>query len=458
MNHTKVEDRHEIDRTVQRVKQERAAAVRHASSKHLPIVSRVVTNENGFLSLRAEWNALVDQSPVHIYQTFDWQWFWWKHYGGSNTLHIVTFHKGDRVIGIVPMFVQPYILFGKILYKRLRMIGCGVDSKSNVGLPSEYGPSDYLDVIVLPEYAQEVADLFASYVTLSGDVFDEVQFSNAPQNGFLQKYFVSPFETKGLECTIHHNDSCPYLSMPHTAADFMDRLRPSTRYRVRQSKKEFSQKPPFGVESVVYRSTLDQAFTDLIFLHQIRWNRLGYAGLFSDQRFGAFQRDVLHSFYEQGLLWFKTVRMGGIRTAARLGFFFKGRMYDYLSGFDESLPGAKKRPSLALLVAMIEDAIENDAAAVDFLRGNEAYKFEMTNESTRNAEIRIFNSGRFVRLRRMLYRLFRILGHIVRRCADEWKLLTVQKNIHGGGAFIFSYVKFVLFRLKAKIFPQTATA
>ncbi|MBI2428668.1 MAG: GNAT family N-acetyltransferase [Ignavibacteriales bacterium] len=387
MNHTKIETRPEIDRPVHKAKLNRDAAARDEKTRQTPLVSRVISNENGFLSLRAEWNSLVDHSPVHIYQTFDWQWFWWKHYGANNTLHIVTFRSDDRLVGIIPMFVQPYTVFGKTLYKRLRMIGCGVDSKNNVGLPSEYGPSDYLDVIVLPEYASEIAELFASYVMLSGDAFDEVQFSNVPQRGFLQEYFVSPFEAKGFELTLHSNDNCPYLSMPPSAADFLDRLRPSTRYRVRQSKKEFIQNPPFGLESVVYRSTLDQAFTDLMHLHQIRWNRLGYAGLFSDPRFTAFQKDVLHSFYEQGLLWFKAVRMGGIRTAARLGFFFKGRMYDYLSGFDETLPGAKKRPSLALLISMIEDAIEKDAGTVDFLRGNEAYKFEMTRESTRNTEI-----------------------------------------------------------------------
>ena len=458
MNHTKLETQPIVDRTVHKRKQDRTTTVRHNKTKRTPLVCQVITDEVGFLSIRAEWNSLVDQSPVHIYQMFDWQWFWWKHYGTNNTLHIMTFRSDDHLVGIIPMFVQPYTIFGKTLYRRLRMIGCGVDARSSIGLPSEYGPSDYLDVIVLPEYGSEVADQFASYVMLSSGVFDEVHFSNVPQKGLLHQYFVRPFEAKELKLTMQHSDSCPYVTMPASAADFLDRLRPSTRYRVRQSKKEFNQNPPYGLESIVFRTTLDKAFTDLMYLHQIRWNRLGYAGLFSDSRFGAFQRDLLHSFYEQGLLWFKAVRMGGVRTAARLGFYFKGRMYDYLSGFDETLPGAKKRPSLALLVAMIEDAIGKDASVVDLLRGNEAYKFEMTYESTRNAEIKIFSSGSNISIRRMFYRLFRTLGRAVRRCADEWKLLSVQKKIHGSGTFIFSYAKFVSFRLKTKLFPQTVTA
>ncbi|MEW5798541.1 MAG: GNAT family N-acetyltransferase [Bacteroidota bacterium] len=458
MNTTKIELHPVIEHAAHKERQNRATAVHRHKPKHAPLVCQIISDEIGFLSLRAEWNTLVEQAPVHIYQTFDWQWFWWKHYGANNTLHLMTFRSGDRLIGIIPMFVQTYTLFGKVLYKRLRMIGCGVDARSNIGLPSEYGPSDYLDVIVLPEFATEIAEQFASYVIVSSDLFDEVQFSNVPENGLLQQYFTAVFDAKRMKLSLRHNDTCPFVTMPASADDFIERLRPSTRYRVRQSKKEFNRNSPFGLESIVYRSLLDQAFKDLMYLHQIRWNRLGYAGLFSDSRFGAFQRDVIHSFYEQGQLWFKAVRMGGIRTAARLGFFFKGRMYDYLSGFDETLPGAKKRPSLALLIAMIEDAIAKDASVVDLLRGNEAYKSEMTYESTRNAEILIFNSGRYITLRRMIYQLLRLLGHLVRRCADEWKLLSVQKNIHGGVTFIFSYAKFVFFRLKSKIFPQTAGA
>lgn len=445
-----------IERTAHTGKQNRAAAVRKDKPKQTLLDRRVISDEIGFLSLRTEWNALVDESPVHVYQTFDWQWFWWKHYGADNTLHIITFRSGDRLVGIIPMFVQPYTFFGKTLYTRLRMIGCGVDARSSIGLPSEYGPSDYLDVIVHPGNAPEVAEQFAAYIMASNDAFDEVQFSHVPENGILRQYFVSVFEAKRLKMSLQQSDSCPYVTIPASAADFIDRLRPSTRYRVRQSKKEFNKNSPFGLESIVYRTTLDQAFADLMYLHQIRWNRLGYVGLFSDSRFSAFQRDVLHSFYEQGLLWFKAVRMGGIRTAARLGYFFKGRMYDYLSGFDETLPGAKKRPSLALLISMIEDAIGKDAQVVDLLRGNEAYKFEITYESTRNAEVQLCTAGKNAAWRRLLYRLSRLLGRLLRMCADEWILLSVQKRIHGNRTFIVSYAKFVFVRLKAKMFPQTA--
>lgn len=435
-------------------KSEQRTEHRQKGKQLQPLTCRVVTTENDFLALRSEWNTLVDHSPVHVYQTFDWQWYWWKHYGGTNKLHILTYRSGQRLVGIIPMFVQRWTLFGKTVFSRQRMIGSGVDSQQNIGLPSEYGVSDYLDGIVLPGFAHPVAEMLAHSLHSNSALVDEVQFSNVPEGGFLHHYGIKSFADAGLRWTIRKSDPCPYVNLPATHEDFFKHLRPSTRYRLRHAKKEFYRNPPFSIESVAHRATLRQSVNDLIRLHQIRWNRLGYAGLFSDTRFRAFVQDVLQPLYEQGILWFKAVRMGGIHPAIRLGFLFKGRMYDYLSGFDDLFPGAKKRPSLALLNVMIEDAIDNNAGTVDFLRGNEPYKYELTDSNTHNVEVQIYNNRPGLSVRRNIYRLYRFYTMVYRFLAGEWKLLGIQRTIHGNAEFLFSYFEFLLKRAEAKIFPH----
>src|SRR6266849_572366 len=72
-----------------------------------PLLSvEVVLNKKSFFSLREEWNSLVESSTAGIYQTFDWQWSWWRHFGDSFQLHVVVVRRGEHVIGIAPFYLE----------------------------------------------------------------------------------------------------------------------------------------------------------------------------------------------------------------------------------------------------------------------------------------------------------------------------------------------------------------
>ncbi len=432
----------------------------HLKTENAPLEVKVVTRETEFLMLRDEWEKLVEQCPVHVYQLFAWQWFWWKHYGTKFQLHIITFRRSGALVGIIPLFLQKYYVChhgysqrDNVMYSRLRMLGCGIASKENRGLPAEYGPSDYLDIIVLPENGVEVAKEFSAYLAAHADLFDEVHFQDVPQQSALNKYIVPELKKSHWECNVAEGEICPYLAAPQSMEKYLD-VHPNLRHRVNQVKKEFVAHPPFSIETIETWSSFASAYRDLVQLHQLRWNRLGYAGLFSDHRFTQFQSDVLSAFYKQRVLWFKAVRFAGVRIALRVGFIFKGRCYDYLSGFDDTAPGAKKSPSRALLLTMIENAIQSKVRVVDFLRGTEQYKFELATGMARNVDIHVFNPQTRKTLRVMLYRLVRIVGKTGRRISDEWKLLSVQLYVHGAGKFLFMYIQLFVHRLTEKLFQE----
>ncbi|HTR81303.1 MAG TPA: GNAT family N-acetyltransferase, partial [Bacteroidota bacterium] len=407
----------------------------------------IIRREAEFLSLRWEWNELVDRCPVSIYQTFDWQWFWWKHYGGKNSLYIATFRSRADLIGIIPMFFETFSIAHKELYRRLRMMGAGVASNDNLGLPGEYGPSDYLDAIVTPGYESSVAEQFSTLVSSSDEFFDELEFRDVPRDSVLRTHIFPALERAHLRCRMVEGEVCPYLTTPGSTSEFMQNLHPNIRHRLRQAKKEFTAHIPFHIETPTIRTEVTSAFVDLIHLHQCRWNSLGYAGLFSDRRFKRFQNDIVRAFHDRGWLWLKAVHMGGVRTAVRMGFFFKNRYYDYLSGFDATLPGANKRPSLALLLAVIEDAVEHGAAAVDFLRGDEAYKFELSTECSQNVNISARSRWKF----RQAPYWIALFGHtILRLVLGETKLIAIHYQSYGWRTFALKYGKFIWLRLKRK--------
>ncbi len=418
--------------------------------ENVPLEAKAIERETEFLLLRSEWEELVEKCPVHIYQTFAWQWFWWKHYGGKHQLHIVVFRRGGSLVGIIPLFLQNYCVRETVIYRRLRVLGCGIASKQNRGLPAEYGPSDYLDIIVLPEYGEEIAREFAAYLAKHENIFDEIHFQDVPPESALSKYVLPELKNTQWQYTIADGEICPFLTVPQSMDEYLN-LYPSVQHQVRRAKKDFAGHPPYSIETIVTWPSFTSAFLDLVHLHQLRWNRLGYTGLFSDRRFTQFQNDVLSALYKQGALWFKAIRFAGVRIAVRVSFVFKGRCYDYLSGFDDAVPGAKKRPSMALLLTMIEDAIHGGIGIVDFQRGAETYKFELANGVARNTDIHVFNPRTKKAPRVILYRIARVIEKAGRRVSGEWKLLSVQLQVHGMWKFLFTYAWLFASRMVKKI-------
>jgi len=452
-----MEKQHVIHSDEQPVAQNKAlekeirAGEKAEGEKPVALSLNVVTQPTEFLLLRTEWNELVTTSQATVFQTFDWQWFWWKHYGKELQLYIITLRHTQKLVGIAPFFLQTTKVFGIPLRHIMRMIGCGIASKENYGLPAEYGPSDYLDVIVRPGYEVNVAKSFLDFLRRQSTKCNEARFENVPHEGTFFQYFLPVLSAEGLKVSTTRNEFAPYISIPASPDDFLQRLSPGMRHHIRQSVSQFKHHPPFSIAAVTSQAVLHNLLLDLAYLHQVRWNSLGYAGLFSDQRFLDFQKDVAQKFYEHGVLWFKVVRMGGIQTAARMGFNFKGKMYDYLSGFDESFPEGRKRPSLALLMEMIEDAIIFKCSAIDLLRGTEQYKMKLTSSTAQNSDIRLtgFNDGSsFVYA---LYTVVKIAGKLIRKFMDEKKLFSIHVKVNGFPKCFFTYPRFVLSRVEKKM-------
>jgi CelD/BcsL family acetyltransferase involved in cellulose biosynthesis len=189
-------------------------------------------------------------------------------------------------------------------------------------------------------------------------------------------------------------------------------------------------------------------------LHQRRWRKLGYPGLFADARFRAFQESVARAFFRNGWLRVTRADSGGACVAVRLSYAHNGRLYDYLSGFDDDAPAAKRRPGLALLFAQMEAAFAEGIRTIDLLRGEEPYKFELTAEAPRNMNMvaTLPHAARGTVLRRAGERtaLVRFLA------AREARLFGVALAEHAFPASLYHYARFRTGRFFLKFFGPRA--
>lgn len=289
----------------------------------------------------------------------------------------------------------------------------------------------------------------------SASLYDEVEFDNVPQDSILLSAVMPRLKLSGFHPSISHADICPFLTVPSSTNEYLQALNPAVRHRLKRAQRTFADKGVYSIKTIHSSTEMQSALQDLIRLHQLRWNRAGYLGLFAEARFVKFQEEIASTFLNRGILWLKTVQMNGNCIAVRLGFRFKDCLYDYIAGFDDHLPSANRRPGLALLLSMIQDAVNSGIRRVDFLRGNEKYKRELTSEAVFNWNIHISSPDVRHKVRVLTYKVTKFLGFGVRKISSEWGLLEVHYRTHGLWSFLFQYAAFRSRRCYEEILGDT---
>jgi CelD/BcsL family acetyltransferase involved in cellulose biosynthesis len=337
-----------------------------------------------------EWNGLLERSGGFVYGTHEWQSAWWSSFGGRRRLHILKFSADDGVVAIAPLFLEHS---GGSL--RLRLIGSGEAYTKSGGRFLDDGPGDYLDFIADPAYAGAVANAFWSWLGSPGRP-GRIDLVNLRTEGVFLTAILPAMPEGRFTPVARDADRCPFIPVAGDAAAFLGSLRGSARRRYGQAYRlvDAPAEPLRRVDDDL--PALGRVFDDLARLHQERWNALGFTGLFHDETRLRFHKTVVERFASRGWVRYSSIYDGPRCVAARIAFAYGGRMYDYLSGFDESSRIASRRPGLGLLVALYGAAHREGLTRVDLLRGDEAYKFELTTEAglTRNVTILAGGAGR----------------------------------------------------------------
>ncbi len=433
-----------------------------------PAISlKIITGENDLQPLRDEWNKAAAESSGTIYQTFEWLYYWWKYFGKEkqyvlNIIFIYSDGKGNsnpnnlkedktagrKLICIAPFFIHNRSLRNYRIYRQLKLIGSGLLSGQTGSYSLEVqGLSDYLDIICVKNFEKTAAETLAGFLTHFRNFFDEINFQNVSKDSFIFSYLVPLLPPNEFEIKINKTDVCPELNVPQSFDNLMNSVRPGTRRKIRQAIKQVSENEACKIEEVK-REHFDSAMEILCRLHQKRWNEIGFPGLFSDNRILKFQSEVNKEFLKKGWLWFKVLKAEGKIISARLGYIFNNKMYDYLSGFDIIPSPASLRPGFILILSMIKDAVSIPLDVIDFLRGTEEYKFEISSTIKFNYNLAIKHTGKRKKIKDNLFKFLKLKSVLLFRLKNESAIILVHKNRYGKTAFIKPYLKFYCKRLK----------
>src|SRR5438093_7359609 len=309
-----------------------------ARSIHVEEIRSVGALEEITLQWSALWNRCDAVTP---FQSPCWLLPWWKHIGGEE-LCVVTLWIDDQLVGIAPFFIWP-----SPNARTLLLIGTGI--------------SDYLDVLVDPEWKDVAANAIFSWLASEGDRWDVCDFQELRDNSLLLRAAAPD----GYFDETSAQSVCPVIDLA-TAGYSMRRK--AQRY-LRHAKKLGE----LHIEQANQQS-FEEFFDALLRLHDRRWQPRGGTQALTEEKLEDFHREAARSFLGLGLLRLYVLKLNDRIIGALYGYEAKQRVYYYLGGFDPQF--AKLSPGVILIGHAIEQAIASGVKEFDFLRGQEPYKYQ----------------------------------------------------------------------------------
>jgi CelD/BcsL family acetyltransferase involved in cellulose biosynthesis len=326
-----------------------------------PLTTRVILDEHSWDAIRNDWDALYAASPSAS-TPLDFRWLrgWWRVYGpvyGSGGLRIVTVWKASELVGALPLYEErgPG---GSRWTRTLRFISTGEEEK-------EETCPDYMNLLYLPAHERACVEL--AWREISRMAWDQLELLDLPEDSPLVFAGSLPFEARPFS-----RGSCCVADLGDGLEAYIARLSPKARRNARRLLREGERE---GLQfQLTTAEQSDEAFGDLVTLHQQRWTAGGQAGVFAAASFVQFHRELLRDWLPDGRVVLARLSKAEAPVAVVYGFVTKGRFEAYLQGAQRGKIGSVESPGILIHLLLMRAFTEQGVASYDFLRGSSFYK------------------------------------------------------------------------------------
>jgi CelD/BcsL family acetyltransferase involved in cellulose biosynthesis len=348
----------------------------------------------------AAWDALADSTPwASPFSRHCVQKAWWDAYGAiahDQTLVIVDAAAAPEagapeaalatqpIVGIVPLMHRHELEPGDVAaHTTLRRaegppLRAVPESATAVFFGASYH-ADYATVLAAPADLRAVCEAATAALAAADhsrwDVVDLRRLrAGDPAADALAQALEWEAPHAGWVVTREQEDVCPVVTLtPGMDFDaFLGTLDKKERHEIRRKIRRAEAAGPVALQRSANPIDDLDAFIDL---HQRRW---GAEGLFPPTEGGAASRRFFAGLFEDcapsGVVDLSFLSVGGRRIAAGVTFDDGKAVYYYNAGVD---PNARElSPGVVMVACYIQRAIELGRTRLDFLRGNEPYKYE----------------------------------------------------------------------------------
>ena len=347
-------------------------------------------SEAEFASMREAWNELLARTP-HDTPMLTWEWMftWWEQYRASKLtreLYVLAAHDTDRrLVGIAPFVRRPAKSFGVPL-RRMEFIGTGEAEEDETC-------SEYLDWIVEPTLADDVAHAIAGFILEDGGWDEIVCRDRRTDIPSPTQRLKSQAGVRGFFVAEFGSARCPHIVLPESWESYLSTLSRNSRRLVRYKRRRLLEAADVRFRSTRIQEEIEQRFPKLVELHQERWRGQGKSGCFASPVFRAFLQKAAARLAERSAVQLSWLEADGEVVAAYCLLRQSDKLFYYTSGvgidrFEEHSPGQVCQGFI------IEEAIKERMAEYHFFKGGEdSYKYHWTDAAVPVSSLRIRRQG-----------------------------------------------------------------
>ena len=383
-----------------------------------PIAARVVTSTEGLDALGPAWSALHEASRAGVFQSWEWQRTWWRHFGEADPkrrLLVVVLEAGEEVCAIAPFFVEEVPVVPGFGLRRLSFIGSGL--------------TDYLDVLVAKGEEQPSCEEIALCLDRQRKQYEVIWLRDLADGSRMRVPLLAALQRHGFEGHAFPSEQCPRLALQpswkETLASFAGKYRRKATGRIRKLNETHKVEFEISDKEADIVSDVD----DFMAMHQHRFVQAGKKGVYAEAVVSDFQREIARSFFRRGWLRLAFLKVDGKRMASICGFAHRGEFAHYLSGMRESSEVARYSPGITLIFLCMEAMNLQGIRFYDFLRGTEPYKHEMGAVDVPNWSILMNHRG--ARLARIKNAVCFLGESLARRAGQERIAFNHHRARHG---------------------------
>ncbi len=321
---------------------------------------QVYLSADGFTTLADEWNDLLrDSAADTVFLTHQWQSAWWQRLGDGTPTLVAVRDEAGRLMGLAP-FYRSLADSGEW---QLNTVGC-VDVSDYLDLIARRGHEEAVYAALLD--ALERPDTF-------NFTWDVIDLCNVRQDSRTLSLLEPMAAARGFQVTRRLQEVCPVVMLDGSWEDYLERLAGKDRRELRRKLRKAN--PHVGVDWYVVGPEHDLTAEVDKFLHLMALSHPDKAEFLHEGHRG-FMHDVARFAWEAGWLELAFLTVQDQPAATMFNFVYNNRTLLYNSGLDAAR-FLRFSPGIVLTAFLIQHSIQAGREAFDFLRGDEAYKYQL---------------------------------------------------------------------------------
>lgn len=326
-------------------------------------------------TLQTVWRGLQGRSNSSFFVSWEWIGRWLAHLPAHIPRSLLRVETEGRLVGLAIVCKHSQMRRGLPGKSRGLYINCTGDPQLDE-LTIEYNG-------LLTESGLEAPALRAAIAHLAREPeWDEIFLNGWERVDMLDDTLTG----SGIRLIERRRHRCYHVDLRglrDSNRQYIETLPRKIRYNLRRAFREAEQLGGLALDLAASAEEASQFLEELKTLHQRAWTGRGQPGSFANRFFSAFHADLVAHLGDEDFVQLARLRVGGVAVGYVYNFVYRGRVYNYQSGFDFAFSSvAAWRPGVICHARTIELSCERGLDVYDFMAGDHIYKRELGTAST----------------------------------------------------------------------------